>query len=230
MAEIITRKEHTSGIPLGGIGTGSVELCSDGEFHSWQISNQKRITTVCFEKEVDDGENSTGEIPAEIGDRLGHHIRWGAHPAQNRGGEGYTCHRQKKTGGQTHGHIRVDGNAHIFVILRAEDSRDDNTGTHGNAVEETHNHMDQTAGGTDGCQRGITDEFTHDPGVEGMIKLLKNIAEENRQRKQKHLFPDGALCQCVTVSVQENPFFLKVAVATIMLYAHARKLSSFGKG
>lgn len=62
MAEIITRKEHTSGIPLGGIGTGSVELCSDGEFHSWQISNQKRITTVCFEKEVDDGEKHTGAL------------------------------------------------------------------------------------------------------------------------------------------------------------------------
>ncbi len=28
-----------SGIPLGGLGTGSVELRSDGYFHEWQIMN-----------------------------------------------------------------------------------------------------------------------------------------------------------------------------------------------
>ncbi len=30
---------HTSGIPLGGIGTGSVEIRPDGLFHEWQIFN-----------------------------------------------------------------------------------------------------------------------------------------------------------------------------------------------
>ncbi len=31
--------QHTSGIPLGGIGTGSVEIRPDGLFHEWQIFN-----------------------------------------------------------------------------------------------------------------------------------------------------------------------------------------------
>ena len=31
MARITTTKIHTSGIPLGGIGSGSVELLPDGE-------------------------------------------------------------------------------------------------------------------------------------------------------------------------------------------------------
>ena len=62
MAKIISTKTHSSGIALGGIGSGSVELLPDGEFHSWLIANQPRITRVCFEDKVDDGEASTGAL------------------------------------------------------------------------------------------------------------------------------------------------------------------------
>ena len=62
MAKITTTKTHTSGIALGGIGSGSVELFPDGEFHSWLIANQPRITESCCEKKVDDGEGSTGAL------------------------------------------------------------------------------------------------------------------------------------------------------------------------
>ncbi len=62
MAKIVTTKTHTSGIALGGIGTGSVELLPDGEFHAWLIANQPRMTRVCFEDHVDDGEGSTGAL------------------------------------------------------------------------------------------------------------------------------------------------------------------------
>ena len=62
MAKITTTKTHTSGIALGGIGSGSVELMPDGEFHYWLIANQPRITTSCCEDKVDDGEGSTGAL------------------------------------------------------------------------------------------------------------------------------------------------------------------------
>lgn len=62
MAKIITTKTHTSGIALGGIGSGSVELLPDGEFHYWLIANQPRITESCCEKKVDDGEGSAGAL------------------------------------------------------------------------------------------------------------------------------------------------------------------------
>jgi len=39
MAEIYQRIQHNSGIPLGGIGTGSVEIRPDGLFHEWHIFN-----------------------------------------------------------------------------------------------------------------------------------------------------------------------------------------------
>ncbi len=62
MAKIITNKTHNSGIALGGLGTGTVELLPDGEFHYWQIANSPRLTTRCHEKKVDDGESSTGAL------------------------------------------------------------------------------------------------------------------------------------------------------------------------
>ena len=62
MTKITTTKTHTSGIALGGIGSGSVELLPDGEFHYWQIANPPRLTSISNEKKVDDGEGSTGAL------------------------------------------------------------------------------------------------------------------------------------------------------------------------
>ena len=62
MATIITEKEQKSGIALGGIGTGSVELLPDGEFHAWQIANAQRWASLCWEGPADDGEGSTGAL------------------------------------------------------------------------------------------------------------------------------------------------------------------------
>jgi len=42
MAFIERTIENTSGIPLGGIGTGSVEIREDGLFHEWQVFNVGR--------------------------------------------------------------------------------------------------------------------------------------------------------------------------------------------
>lgn len=62
MAKITTTKTHTSGIALGGIGSGTVELLPDGEFHFWQIANVDRTTKVCWENKADDGEQHTGAL------------------------------------------------------------------------------------------------------------------------------------------------------------------------
>ena len=62
MAEILMTKPSSSGIALGGIGAGSVELMPDGEFHFWQIANPPRMTEVCWENKADDGERCTGAL------------------------------------------------------------------------------------------------------------------------------------------------------------------------
>ncbi|MBP3294810.1 MAG: hypothetical protein J6N32_13750, partial [Clostridia bacterium] len=62
MAVIHSTIQHKSGIALGGIGTGSVELFPDGEFHQWQIANAPRWATVCGDAPVDNGEDNTGAL------------------------------------------------------------------------------------------------------------------------------------------------------------------------
>ena len=39
MATFTSNLQHISGIPLGGLGTGSVEIRPDGHFHEWQLFN-----------------------------------------------------------------------------------------------------------------------------------------------------------------------------------------------
>lgn len=51
-----------SGLVLGGLGTGSVELFPDGELHEWQIYNTARLTTCCRDEKVDDGEGFAGAL------------------------------------------------------------------------------------------------------------------------------------------------------------------------
>ncbi|MBR3271748.1 MAG: hypothetical protein IKI59_07455 [Clostridia bacterium] len=63
MATYVTRPPIQSGVPLGGIGTGSVELRPDGEFHAWQIANPTRFRRDCRkEPDADDGEGLTGSL------------------------------------------------------------------------------------------------------------------------------------------------------------------------
>ena len=177
---------------------------------------------------VHDREDGTAEIVAEIDDRLGKHVLGGAHPLQNGGGKGDTQNGQKDTCGKAEGHIRVDGDAHILMVLSAEEFCDDHTGTHGNTVEETHKHVDQASGGTDGGQGSFTDKFADGPGVKGVIKLLKDIADQNGEREQKNFFPNGALCQSIAVAVQEKHFLLDKTLLTQLLYFTGWKMSRVG--
>ncbi len=71
MAKITTYKKHTSGIALGGIGAGSVELLPDGEFHYWQIANPPRFAKISLEKNVDDGENAAGALSFWVREKRG---------------------------------------------------------------------------------------------------------------------------------------------------------------
>ena len=155
---------------------------------------------------VHDGEDGAAEIIAEIDDGLGKYIFGSTHPLKNRRSKGDSQNRKQNTGGKTEGDIGVDGDVHILVILGAEELGDDDTGTHGNAIEETHKHVDQTAGRADCRQSGVTDEFTYRPGVESMIELLENISNKNGEGKQQDLLPDRTLCQSIAVAVHEKHF------------------------
>lgn len=62
MAKFTTTKAQNCGIVLGGIGTGSVELFPDGEFHQWQIANVEKWAFARNGQVADDGEEHTGAL------------------------------------------------------------------------------------------------------------------------------------------------------------------------
>ena len=63
MAKFITTKAQNCGIVLGGIGTGSVELFPDGEFHQWQIANADRWAySLNDDPNASEGEEYTGAL------------------------------------------------------------------------------------------------------------------------------------------------------------------------
>ena len=62
MAKITMTKPSNSGIALGGIGTGSVELLPDGEFHYWQVANPTSWASVSRAPDNDDNESGVGAL------------------------------------------------------------------------------------------------------------------------------------------------------------------------
>ena len=68
MAVTKSKIQHISGIPLGGIGTGSVEIQQDGYFYEWQIHNQGQWSP--------GSDNCSCQSDIEIGpDALSFHLR-----------------------------------------------------------------------------------------------------------------------------------------------------------
>ena len=126
---------------------------------------------------------------------LGQYLLGGTHPPQDRGGEPHTQRRQQHTNHQTKGDAGVDGLAHRLVIFGTEIPGNDHTGAHRQSAEEADHHKNQAAGGTHRRQSIFTDVVAYAPGVEGVIKLLEQIAQKDRQSKQEHAFPDAALGQ-----------------------------------
>lgn len=62
MAKFTTVKNQECGIVLGGLGTGSVELYPDGEFHQWQIANIDKWAFSLNGKGGTDGDEHTGAL------------------------------------------------------------------------------------------------------------------------------------------------------------------------
>ena len=126
--------------------------------------------------------NQRAEPFASCGGGVGHHIE----PTQQ---------GQQNTGHQTKGHIGVHGTLQRIVILGTIAFGDEHAGTHGDALKEAYHHVDEAGGRTDRSQSSIAQVFAHDPGVEGVIKLLEQITQENGEGEKQNFLPDGTCSQ-----------------------------------
>lgn len=107
----------------------------------------------------------------------------------------------------------MDGQTHVVVVLGTEIPGDDHPCADGDAAQKADEHEDKAAGGADRGQRVAAQKVAHNQGVGGVIELLKEIAEEDGQRKKGDAFANGAvehggsafLLQVMSLPVRRSP-------------------------
>ena len=87
----------------------------------------------------------------------------------------------------------MDGQMEVFLVLGAVVFGDQHAGAQGGALQQTDDHKDQVGRGADGGQGLFADEVADDQRVGGVVELLEQIAQEDRNGKGYQPLPDGAL-------------------------------------
>jgi len=147
------------------------------------------------------GSKHAVKIRSEVENGIGEHVGGGAHPAQHVGREDNAHNRQNHTAHKAEGDVRMYGAAHILLVLGAEEFCNYNARAHGNTVKQSHDHKDKIAGGAYSGKGLLIYEISYDQSVCGVVKLLEQITEKNRESKGKEPLPYGPLqkasaCPC----------------------------------
>ena len=136
-----------------------------------------------------------GKIVAEIGDGIRHDLLRRTHHIQHPWRKDHAEHGQEHARRDAEQHRRMHGDAEPCVVLRAEIARDHNARTDGNAAEKAHEQENQTARRGDRGILRIAQVPPDDQGIGGVIKLLKDLTEKDRDGKRRHTLPDRPLQQ-----------------------------------
>ena len=123
------------------------------------------------------------EEDAKVFGRLIEHILRRLHHAQHGRGRQHAHHGQQHAGGKRQQNGGVYGLTELFKVFRAEVLGDDHGGAGGQADEHAHQRVDDRTGTADGGQRLFPHVVSDYDGVDGIVKLLKKIADQQRDGK-----------------------------------------------
>ena len=85
----------------------------------------------------------------------------------------------------------MQGVIHRFFVVGPAELRQNHRGAGAEAHKETVDHIHQRSGGAHRRQGLGADEPANDDGIHRIIHLLKKGPQQNREEKQKDLFPDN---------------------------------------
>ena len=116
------------------------------------------------------------------------------HPHEQLPRGGNAEDREKNAADHRKEHSGADAPAHALRVPRAEVLRDDDA----RAGRECNESIDEQVGDTgrraaDRGERGLAERAADDDGVGGVVELLEQRAEHDRQREEQHPLPDAAL-------------------------------------
>ena len=84
----------------------------------------------------------------------------------------------------------MHGNLNVLFVLRADEIADDHTGPHGQSAEKADEQKDDGAGAGYGGQCVGAEKVPYNQRVRRVVKLLKQVPEQQRQGERGHFFPD----------------------------------------
>ena len=142
---------------------------------------------------VDDAEQHTAEVELHISHGVAEDFFGGVHPDQQTAADGDAAHRQDEAEDDRDGQRGVDGDARFLFIFCAEVLAHDDACADGHALTETDEQVDGRAAGTDCGQSVAAQKVADDDGVGGVVKLLEQVAQDERHREEQDAFPDAAL-------------------------------------
>ena len=138
-------------------------------------------------------EQHPAEVDADIGHGIGQHLGGGVHGHQQSAPAGNAAHRQQKP----HDHCNGKGGVHrlagLLVVARAQILRDHHARAHGKPLTEADEQIDGRPAGAHGGKGIAAHKIAHDDAVGGVVHLLQQVAEDQRQGKQQQAFYNAAL-------------------------------------
>ena len=161
---------------------------------------------------VHDQAGDTCEINPEICDRIRHHRIRRSHPLKEQRSQKDTQNRHGNAAHKSDCHSRMYGKLCFLLLPRTDIVRNHHTRADRNAIEEPDQKKNQVSDTADGRKRTASFEISHNQGVYRIVKLLKKIADEHRDRKTNDPLSHRSLCHQVAIICCSLCCFLLVAV------------------
>ena len=136
------------------------------------------------------GGQGPGKIDAHIGGCHAQALLRGAHPPEHPGAQQAAQRRHQNAQHQRQGKARMQGVVHRFFVVGAAELGQNHRSAGAESHKEAVDHIHQGPGGPHRRQGLGTDESAHDDGIHRIVHLLEKGSQQNREEKQKNLFPD----------------------------------------
>ena len=143
------------------------------------------------------------KVDSEIFHRLHKHIVGGVHHFQHIGRQRHAQHRQRHAHDQRQRDGGLHGGVELFPVLGAVILRDHHAGAGGQAGKKPDKGVDDRPGTAHGGKGLLVHVVSHHDGVHSIVKLLKDIPDQQRERKMNQQPGDAALGH-VGVAALEN--------------------------
>ena len=197
----IRRTARTEGWDTGAV---SVVFCSDERLleinNKYQVKNNVGNRTDNQDVErppgvsdcpqdsgthvVEHQTGNSGKINTQVLGRFREHIFRRIHEPQENRRQNQADDSKENSQHKGQGNSCMNCPVNCLVIAASEAVGNNNAGTSSKSGKKADNRIDNTVCRTNGCQRGFADIVSDNNTVYRIIKLLKQISDQKRERKQ----------------------------------------------